>query len=359
MSTTIKFANNQSQFFNTLRKRINQYFDENKIKVTGNLKLYAKTIILVSLLVADYVWLVFYTPHYTLVSLMLCAIMGFLFAAIGFNVMHDGAHGSYSTKSWLNNMMAHSLELLGGSSYMWKYKHNVAHHSFTNIEGMDEDIDIKPFLRVNKSQKWYWIHQFQHIYSLLLYGFTYIMWIYFNDLKKYFSKKVTDATPIPNMKAKDHLIFWGTKLGYLAIFLVIPVWQVGIGKTLLGYGMLVFVCGVLIAITFQLAHVNDQAEFISPTGANYEIENEWAIHQINTTANFATKQKWHAWFWGGLNYQIEHHLFPRISHIHYPAISKIVKQTCKEFGVAYNEFPTVVSAIYSHLMHLKALGVRA
>lgn len=355
--TSIKFANNNAQFFSVLKDRVNSYFEMNKIKMTGNYKLYLKTIILVCLLACLYTWLVFFTPSSILFSLLLCAVVGFLFAAIGFNVMHDGAHGSYSTKSWLNNIMAYTLELMGGSSYMWKFKHNVAHHSFTNIEGMDEDIDILPFMRVNKGQKRYWVHRFQHIYSFLLYGLSYFSWIYINDLKKYFNHKVGKNVPIPKMSAMDHFIFWSTKLGYLAIFVAIPIWQVGFIDTVIGYGFLVFICGIVISTTFQLAHVNEDTAFIVPQGDKFTIENEWAIHQINTTTNFATKQKWHNWFWGGLNFQIEHHLFPRISHIHYPEISKIVKQTCKEFNVTYNEFPTVVSAIYSHLLHLKTLGL--
>lgn len=358
--TTVKFTNNNTQFFSTLRNRVNTYFDDRKISPTGNYILYLKTAILVLLLIATYVWLVFFTPNHIWLDLLLCSAMGFLFAAIGFNVMHDGAHGSYSKKSWLNKLMSYSLDLMGGSSFMWNFKHNVAHHSFTNIAGMDEDIDIRPFIRINDNQKQFWIHRFQHIYGLLLYGLSYFMWIYVNDFQKYFKHKVAEGVIIPPMTWRQQLHFWSTKIAYLAIFVAIPIWQVGLLETVLGYGMLVFVCGILIAITFQLAHVHGEAEFIAPVGDNYLVENDWAIHQINTTANFATKQKWHAWFWGGLNFQIEHHLFPRISHIHYPAISKIVKQTCQEFNIAYTEFPTVVNAIYSHLMYLKTLGtVRA
>lgn len=357
--TSIKFNSTNTQFFATLRKRVNQYFEDNKIQPTGNYKLFIKTGLLIAGLAGCYTWLVFYTPASILLALFLCSLMGILFAAVGFNVMHDGSHGSYSNINWLNTIMAHTLNLLGGSAYMWKHKHNFAHHSFTNIEGMDEDIDIKPFLRVNTSQKKYWFHRWQHIYSFLLYGFTYLIWIFFQDFRKYFSRKVTALIEIPKLNLSQHIIFWMTKITYATTFFILPIWQVGVLKTLLGYGMLVFVCGILIAIVFQLAHVHEEAAFVEPKGEPFVIENDWAIHQINTTANFATRQSWHNWFWGGLNFQIEHHLFPRISHIHYPAISKIVKQTCREFNIAYNEFPTVVSAIYSHLTHLRKLGSAA
>ncbi|MEP7320771.1 MAG: acyl-CoA desaturase [Saprospiraceae bacterium] len=357
---TVKFSNNNAQFFSTMRTRVNEYFKDRKIATTGNYKLYTKTAILVGLMILNYIWLVFFTPHNILIGLLLCSSLGFLFAAIGFNVMHDGAHGSYSNKSWLNRLMSYSLDLLGGSSYMWYFKHNVAHHSFTNIEDMDEDINIRPLMRVNKEQEQLKIHKFQHYYGLFLYSFSYFIWIYVNDFQKYFKRRIAHSVVIPKMTFLQNLQFFLSKVGYIIIFVGIPIWQVGFLKTLMGYGLMVFVCGILIGITFQLAHVNEETEFVAPEGESFVVENEWAIHQINTTANFATKQKWHGWFWGGLNFQIEHHLFPRISHIHYPAISKIVKQTCREFNVAYTEFPTLLSAISSHLTHLKHLGtVRA
>ena len=357
--TAIKFSNTNAQFFPTLKQRVSDYFEENKISPTGNYILYIKSAILISLLAATYIWLVFYTPSSILLALVLCMAMGFIFAGIGFNVMHDGAHGSYSKKNWLNNIMAYSLDLLGGSSYMWKYKHNMAHHSFTNIDGMDEDIDIRPFMRVSEGQKKLPMHKFQHIYGFLLYSLSYLIWIFSNDFSKYFKGKIRGTIAIPKMTIGEHVHFWATKIAYVAIFLIIPIFKVGLLKTILGYGLLVFVTGIVIAFTFQLAHVHEEAEFVAPHGEEFLIENNWAVHQMKTTANFATKQKWHGWFWGGLNYQIEHHLFPKISHIHYPAISKIVKQTCEEFNVAYMEFPTVVSAIYSHFMHLRALGSAA
>jgi linoleoyl-CoA desaturase len=353
---TVKFSNDNAQFFNTLRHRVNQYFQVRCISSTGDYNLYLKTAILVSLMICNYVWLVFYTPTGFITGLILCGTLGFLFAAIGFNVMHDGAHGSYSNKPWMNAIMAGSLDFLGGSSYMWHFKHNVAHHSFTNINDMDEDIHIRPMIRTNDKQKQLRIHRFQHIYSMFLYSFSYVIWIFVNDYSKYFKKKIANSVVIPLMSTNQKIQFWGTKIIYLILFVVIPVFRVGLIKTLIGYGLLVFVCGILVGITFQLAHINGETEFIAPEGESFVIENEWAIHQINTTANFATKQRWHNWFWGGLNFQIEHHLFPRISHVHYPAISKIVKQTCREFDVPYSEFPTVASAITSHLTHLKALG---
>lgn len=355
----VKFINNQPVFFNTLRERIDSYFKQNQIKSTGDFRLYSKTIILLTTMVGIYTWLVFFTPP-TFLALILCGVLGLNFATIGFNVMHDGAHGSYSKKGWVNECMAYTLNMMGGSSYMWKLKHNVNHHSFTNIEGVDDDIDIKPFIRVHAEQKGYWFHRFQHIYSLLLYGLTYLFWIYFRDFTKYFSGKIAAETKLKKMNLKEHFIFWTSKVIYTFIFLVIPVMQLGLVNTLIGYGVMVFVTGVILAVVFQLAHVVESTEFVAPTTDDEKkIETEWAVHQIKTTANFATDNKVVNWMLGGLNFQVEHHLFPRISHVHYPKINKIVKQTCREFNINYLEFPTMSSAVKSHLLHLKRVGAAA
>ncbi len=355
----IKFNNSNALFFNTLRERVDLYFSEKHLKPTGNFKLYLKTIILTSILVATYTTLVFFTPSNGWLSLALCALLGFDMAAIGFNVMHDGAHGSYSTKKWINNIMSYSLNVLGGSSMMWKQKHNINHHSYTNIEGMDDDIDIKPWIRVHPAQPGYWFNKFQHVYGLFLYGLTYLFWIFLNDFKKYFSQRISDFTPIRKIKTSEHIAFWGTKIGYIGLFLVLPIYFAGAINTLIGYSVLVFVCGLTIAVVFQLAHVVENAPFIDTNGQDTKIETEWAVHQLNTTFNFATRSSTVSWLLGGLNFQVEHHLFPKVSHVHYPELNVILKQTCKEFNIAYNEFPTVYSAIKSHLAHLKQIGAAA
>jgi linoleoyl-CoA desaturase len=249
------------------------------------------------------------------------------------------------------------LNVMGGCAFIWKQKHNNNHHSYTNIEGMDDDINIKPFIRTNAGQKKYWFHRFQHIYGFLLYGLSYLFWVFYQDFKKYFSRKISRISPLRKMKLKDHILFWVTKCSYVLIFLVIPAYNTGIVNTLLGYSMMVFVCGFVIAIVFQLAHLFEDSEFVIPQNDTLNIENEWAIHQISTTANFATRNKLVSWLCGGLNFQIEHHLFPKISHIHYPQVAKIVRETCSEFNIFYKEFPSVLSAVRSHFIHLRKTGL--
>jgi linoleoyl-CoA desaturase len=273
--------------------------------------------------------------------------------------MHDGAHGSYSSRKWVNESMAHSLNMLGGVSFLWKQKHNINHHTYTNVEGMDDDIDIKPFMRIHDGQKRYWFHRYQHIYGFLLYGVMYFFWVFYQDFKKYFSGKVAENTKLQPMSVSDHIVFWITKLTYVFIFILLPLYQLGWANMLIGYGVMMFITGLFIAVVFQLAHIVEHMDFVTPQttdSSSSRIENEWAVHQIQTTTNFATQNKAISWLLGGLNFQVEHHLFPRISHVHYPAISLIVKQTCSEFNIPYREFPTMRGAFWSHIVYLKKIG---
>lgn len=350
----ISFNNTDNSFSIALRRKVDEYFVSSGMKFTGNKKLHIKTIILLTVAVSSYLILLLANPG-VWISLALCALMGLNFAAIGFNIMHDGLHGSYSTKKWVNELMGYSLNMMGGCAFFWKQKHNINHHTFTNIEGHDEDMDIRPWIRTSTSQPKYWFHRYQHYYSLFLYGLSYISWVLSKDFTKYFSGKIGN-TKIKNMTLKEHVIFWISKFVYIFLFIALPIMTVGFIPTLIGYGVLSFVCGIVLSIIFQMAHLVEDTHFPVPEKETQTMENEWMIHQLSTTANFATRNKVVSWFVGGLNYQVEHHLFPRISHIHYPAISKLVKEVCQSYQVKYIEYPTVFQAFRSHLLHLKAVG---
>ncbi|MFQ3214330.1 MAG: linoleoyl-CoA desaturase [Marivirga sp.] len=347
---------NNNNFFPVLKKRVDDYFKTNNINKWGNSKLYTKaTILLVSFGVL-YSAIVFVDMPIWL-SITLCAVFGLNLAAIGFNVMHDGAHGSFSNNKHVNYMMGLTLNLMGGVVFIWKNKHNKNHHSFTNIEGMDDDIDIGPFMRVSTHQTKKWYHKYQHIYAYPLYATSYTFWIFFQDFKKYFTGKVAN-TPLAEMSFKEHLIFWVTKVAYVGTFFVLPIFMKGAIATFAGYLIVTAITGYTIGVVFQLAHVVEETDFHAvPVVGEKVIPTEWAIHQIRTTANFGTKSKVLNWYTGGLNFQVEHHLFPKISHVHYPAINKLVKETCEQFNVAYNEFPSMIAAMKSHTNHLKMIGI--
>ena len=353
----IQFNTKEHPFFDELKKKVDNYFATNNLKQTGNFRLYSKTTILF-LSFGVIFWLLVFVPMPIWLSVILCSLFGINLAAIGFNVMHDGAHGSFSSKTWVNEIMGHSLNLMGGDVHLWKIKHNLIHHSFTNIDGYDDDIDIKPFMRTTTIQPKKPIHEWQHIYSVALYSLTYVLWIFYFDWKKYFSGKI-GLTPIRKFSTKDHVIFWATKIIHFGFFFALPMYTVGVLQTIVGYLIAAFVCGMILSYVFQMAHVMENTEFVDPSLSEGKLEDEWAVHQIKTTSNFATQNKVISWFTGGLNYQVEHHLFPRISHVHYPELNKLVKETCAQFGVRYNEYKTVVSAVKSHVNHLKTMGQMA
>lgn len=356
--STIKFQNQGTQFLSTLKSRVDQYFTERSSKPTGDIRLWIKAVLFLGTFVGLYIWLVFFLPSNIWLALGLCVLFGLDMAFIGFNVMHDGSHGSFSSKTWVNKASAFTLNILGGNALMWYQKHVVNHHTYTNIEGMDDDMDAKPFFRMNEGQPRLGIHRFQHIYWVLLYGFLYFLWVSTKDTKKYITRRVAPQTPKFKLTTADHLIFWISKIAHFTLFLVLPIYLHG-PKILIGYAVAMFVLGFTLSVVFQLAHIVEDAEFVSPewSGNSQEVvENEWAIHQIKTTSNFATRNRLWTFFLGGLNFQVEHHLFPRISHVHYPAINKILKQTCEEQGLAYLEQPNFRSALKSHVKLLYKFG---
>jgi len=352
----VQFNNQKAPFFKSLKAKVDNYFLTAKVDCSGNAKLYLKGALQLGIAAALYVTLVFFTPP-AWVALLLCATLGVMLSLLGFNIMHEGGHQSFSKYKWLNKASAYFLNVLGGNTYFWKIKHNLNHHTYTNIDGMDSDIDAEPFMRLHEGQPRRWFHRFQHIYWFILYGISYFVWIFYHDFQKYFTGKIAPITAErKKMEMKEHIIFWVTKLLYIAVYIVVPILMVGFIKTLIGFAVICFACGFSISIVFQLAHVVEGTAFPKVDETTQKIEQEWAIHQINTTADFVTKNKWVCWMLGGLNFQVEHHLFPKVSHVHYPAIRKLVKETCAEFKVNYIEFPTTRQAIYSHLMHIKRLG---
>ncbi len=349
------FENNQTTFFKNLKSRVDSYFADTKLDPAGNGKLYWKGGIQIFTAAALYTVLVFFTPP-VYISIPLCVLLGLNLGIIGFNVMHEGGHQTFSRHSWINKASAYSLNMLGGISFFWKIKHNINHHTFTNIDGMDSDIDARPFMRMHREQPRYWFHRFQHVYWVFLYGISYLAWVFYEDFEKYFSGRHSANSAPKKLALKEHFIFWITKISYVLVYIVIPVIMVGWVPALVGIFLITFVTGVSISIVFQLAHVVEGTEFHSARNQDTSAKQEWAIHQIESTANFATHSKPLHWLLGGLNFQIEHHLFPRISHVHYPAISRIVKEVCRESNVTYIEYSSIVKAIGSHLLYLKRLG---
>lgn len=349
-----KFSNVPHSFHTELKTRINNYFEEVGKSTTGNYQLFIKAVILMIGFVFIYIHLVFFTPN-AFWAILESILLGGVVAAIGFNVMHDGAHGSFSKYKIINSLAAFSLNILGGNSFMWNMKHNVIHHAYTNVDGIDDDINIQPWMRMSATQKKYRMHKYQHIYFWLLYSLLYVLWIFVLDYQKYFKSKV-GSMQLKKMTLNDHLVFWGFKLFHAFVFVGLPIYMVGFTSWLISFLVFTLVAGLVLSLVFQLAHTVEHTSFPVPNETTGKLDDEWAVHQIKTTANFATRNRVVSWLVGGLNFQIEHHLFPKISHIHYPAISKIIRQACVEYGINYIEYPRVRYAVASHIAFLREMG---
>jgi linoleoyl-CoA desaturase len=346
------------KFFRTLNSRVNNYFKDNNIQKTGNWKLHLKAVILFA---------VFLTPYFLILTLdmpfwaqlLLNILMGIGMAGIGMNVMHDGNHGSYSSKSWINKIMGGSIYVLAGNVHNWQVQHNVLHHTYTNIHGHDEDLDAGRIIRFTKNAEWHRFHKFQHYYSFFLYGLLTFNWALttdFKQMKNYLKRKLSYGTPQSPTKLWTVLVI--TKIIYVLIWMALPmILGVTWWKVVIGFFVMHYTAGLILSIVFQLAHVVEETTNPVPN-EDGEIENTWAIHQLYTTANFAPKNKIVNWFTGGLNHQIEHHIFPNISHVHYGKIAEIVKQTAIECNLPYHEFKTMRSAVIAHYKHLKDLGMK-
>lgn len=352
MTKVIKFSP-KGDFSKALGDAVEHYFVANDIAKTGDWRLYSKTIILFIALMVVYGTILMNPTAHWLEICVRYGLLGIIVASIGFNVMHDAAHGSYSSNKRLNNIITWlGGDLMGGSTFMWKVKHNVLHHTYTNIDGFDDDIAKYPLFRLSPHQEKRWWHRFQAIYAIVFYSIITINWFLIDDYVKYFTKRLHPK--VLKMKSRDHIEFWAGKVANALLFIVIPIMVIGWQNALIGFVALNVTLGITLALVFQMAHVVEEVDF--PTDVEGKIKDDNMIHQLKTTTNFAMDNSIINWYVGGLNYQVEHHLFSHISHIHYPAISRIVQDFCEKYNITYNAFPTFVGAITSHFVYLHRVG---
>jgi len=359
-STTLKFATNHREFFITLNKRVNDYFKTNNVDRHANGAMVFKTVIMFSLYFIPYGLIVSGVATGMLWMILLVLIMSFGVAGIGLSVMHDANHGAYAKTPWINTMIGYSLNLVGANSFNWRLQHNVMHHTFTNVIDEDEDISPRGALRMTPHSKWRKVHKYQFIYAWFLYGLMTIVWVLFKDFERIVRYQKNGLVEKQNANIiMEWIILIASKVIYIGYIFIIPLlvtpllwWQILIGILIMHY-----VAGFILAIIFQPAHVIEGTEFPIPDD-NQMLEYNWAVHQLFTTTNFGQKSRLFSWYVGGLNFQIEHHLFPNICHVHYKKISGIVQSTAKEFGLPYKSARTFVGALNSHLKLLKQLGVK-
>lgn len=313
--------------------------------------MYAKAAVLIGTAVWSYVVLVFHatTPAGVALSATLLALA---LVGIGFNVQHDGNHGTFSSRPWVNRLAGFTLDLMGASSYFWKDKHNHNHHVYTNIPHEDADINLGPLARLSGDHEWRWWHRYQHLYLWVLYMFVHLRYLY-SDIQRLALGK-NDGLSAGYPKGADLAWLLGGKAFFLTVAFVIPLTQHSVGRVAGIYVLVSMTMGLIFSVVFQLAHTVDVVEH----PAAGESHPEWVIHQIETTANFAPQSRLLTFLLGGLNYQREHHLYPRMAHVHYPAIARVVREVCAEHGVPCRENVTLMDALRSHYRFVKRMGAR-
>lgn len=360
MTSKVRFVDNQkSEFFATVKKRVDAYFKEKNLSKHANGAMLAKTIFFLGGTALLYGLII--SNHFSpLVMLGFAILLGMFAAFSAFNVGHDSIHGAYSSDPKVNKLLGHTFNILGANAYVWSITHNVVHHTFTNIPGHDEDIEVAPgLIRLSPEDKINKIQRYQHLYAFLLYGLASLSWVFRKDYKKFFQKKIGnyDNSKYPKIELFNLFFF---KALYYALFIVIPLVVLDITwwQFIIGFVAMHLAEGLVLGLVFQLAHVVEGTDFPMPNEKG-NIEEAWAIHQMRTTANFARKSTLANILCGGLNFQIEHHLFPRICHIHYRPISDIVKRTAEEFNLPYIESETFGGALASHYKMLKKFGKEA
>lgn len=354
--TGVTFPNRDfTGFADEVKRRVAEHFESRGLSRHANAAMVAKTVILLGLTFVPYVLAL--TNRFSALTMLGFAVaMGIGLAGIGFAISHDALHGAYSSNPRINALLGRTFDLLGANGYMWKITHNVIHHTYTNIEGVDEDLTVSPLLRLSPGAPLLKVHRYQHRYGLAAYSLSTIFWVFAKDFKYFFQKdlgpykdKTHDRGEWVNLFASK-LVYYGWSIVLPLLVLDIPWWQFAIG-----YLAMHLTAGFILGVIFQLAHVVEGTEYPVPDDKG-RIEEAWLVHEMETTANFARKSRWLSWYVGGLNFQIEHHLFPKTCSVHYPAISPIVEETARKYGVPYNDQPTLMGAVRSHLRMLKKLG---
>ncbi len=354
--TRVSFENRgDKSFIRELKSEVNNYFSENNLSKNANSAMMIKTIALLSLYLLSYLLLISGLLGWP-AMLILWFFMGVGMAGIGFSISHDALHGAYSSNKTTNKILGYSFDLLGANGYIWKITHNVVHHTYTNIHEHDEDLEVAAFIRLSPHAEYKPIHRAQHILAFIAYGFASLFWVFIKDYKHFLMENIG---PYENKHhpASEWITLIVTKAFYYSYILIIPYLLLPITwwQLLIGFLVMHLTSGVILGVVFQLAHVVEGTDHPLENKEG-NIENTWAIHQMETTSDFAHNNKVLCWYIGGLNYQIEHHLFPRICSIHYPQISQIVQKVAGKHEVPYHYQPTFYKAVRSHYRTLKRFG---
>ena len=335
-------------------KRVDAYLTENGLSAREVPAMYSKTATILVGWLATYL-LILLGGLPPLVNALLCAVWAFAIAAVGFNIMHDANHESYSSRPRVNKVLGFTAELMGISGFRWRTKHNVWHHTYTNISGLDDDVESYGTMRLSPNEPWKPLYRFQAWYFPLVYALIGLDF-FLRDFLMLLPGSSGVRRAYPRMNRVDKVVFWSGKLFFVLLMFGLPLLFFPWWHVLIGFFIVMLVVGFIFGIVFQCAHIMKVVSFPEPVGDPLHIENAWAMHQVEATVNFAPRNRWLSWYIGGLNYQIEHHLLPRVCHVNYPGIAPIVRATCNEYGVRYKSYETWRQALVAHVSTLRTLG---
>jgi len=341
----------EKDFYATVKHRVAKEFEANRIPYYGGWRLYLKTFS-IFIVYATLCALIFSDQFGVLGVIFLYGLLGFVMDLVGLNVAHDSLHRCFFPSQKWSRRMGYWFDFNGESSHIWMVSHNVHHHIYTNVPGFDHDIEQGFFFRFDPSTNLRPFHWWQHLYAPFLYAVSTLNWTFYSDYVWMF-REIKKG----NVKKNDIFWFFFFKAANILVFIILPILVLSVPwwTPVLGVVAMHMVAGLFSAIVFQTGHLVEGPIFVEPDEEGH-MPFEWAKHEMLTTSNFGTDNLLLTHFIGGLNFQLEHHLFPYISHVHYPRVSKILKKTAKEFHIPYNELPSFTAAILSHFRLLKKLG---
>ncbi|HET9553429.1 MAG TPA: fatty acid desaturase [Anaeromyxobacteraceae bacterium] len=340
-------------FHAELKRLVEAHFAASGRSPRGGWRLAVKGALLLAWFAGSWSALVLGHPPWWL-AVPLAVSLGLAWAGVGFNVMHDANHGASTTRAGWNRLLAYSSDLIGGSSVIWRHKHNVLHHGYTNVLGVDEDLESGGLLRLARGQPRRPVHRLQHLYVWVLYALFPLRWFLLDDFRDLLTRRV-GASPLPRPSPGAVALLLLGKLLFVGWALVVPLWLHPWSEVLPLGLVAVGTLGVTLATVFQLAHAVGEARFHAAAAG--PVPSDWATYQVASTVDFARGSRLCAWYLGGLNFQVVHHLFPTVSHVHYPDLAPIVERCCRRHGVPYRAWDTLRDALGANVRWLRELGL--
>lgn len=348
-------AENAAAFAVEVKERVNRHFSDRGLSKHANAAMMAKSVILIGGYFGAYgsilggalpLWLMW----------PMCVVMGICMAGIGFSVTHDALHGAYSARPGVNRCLGYLFETLGANGYMWKITHNLIHHTYTNIQGVDEDLEVADYIRLSPHTPYRPIHRLQKYFAFPSYAFSTVFWVFAKDYK-YFLKRDLYSRRIEGHPAAEWRILLISKFLYYMATIAAPLAILDVTWWQFAIGFLTVHCtaGLILGMIFQLAHVVEPTRHFRKGQIEY-VKRTWMHQQMATCNDFAPGNRLLTWYVGGLNFQVEHHLFPKICHVHYRKLAPIVRQVALKHGLPYNQDASLWRAIRSHYRTLEKFG---